>query len=70
LGAKENEIESFITNINSGHIPPGKAIELVNQLHEISKTQSIPLDQIPSYIERKLEKKRSVDEEIKLQMNG
>ena len=22
-GAKENEIESFITNINSGYIPPG-----------------------------------------------
>jgi hypothetical protein len=33
-GAKENEIESFITNINSGYIPPGKAIELVNQVYE------------------------------------
>jgi hypothetical protein len=27
-GAKENEVESFIINVNSGYIPPGKAIEL------------------------------------------
>src|SRR5215216_4264907 len=39
LGAKENEIESFITNINSGYIPPGKAIELINQIYEISKSE-------------------------------
>jgi hypothetical protein len=41
-GAKENEIESFITNINSGYIPPGKAIELINQIYEISKSESVP----------------------------
>jgi hypothetical protein len=28
-GAKENEIELFITNINSGYIPPDKAFELI-----------------------------------------
>jgi hypothetical protein len=64
-GAKENEVESFITNINSGYILPGKVIELVNQIYDISKSESIPLDQIPSYIERKLQQKRKVDEEIK-----
>jgi hypothetical protein len=37
----------------------------VSQLYEISKTESIPLDQVPRYIERKLEDKRKVDEEIK-----
>src|SRR5919198_2886862 len=47
------------------HLVPEKVIELVYQLHEISKTKSIPLDQIPSYIERKLEEKRKIDEEIK-----
>jgi len=46
-------------------LPPEKVIELVYQLHEISKTEIIPLDQIPSYIERKLEGKRKIDEEIK-----
>jgi uncharacterized protein (UPF0335 family) len=37
----------------------------VYQLHEISNAESTPLDQIPSYIERKLEEKRKIDEEIK-----
>src|SRR5919199_3691260 len=46
-GAKENEIESFITTINSGYITPGKAIELINQIYDISKSESIPLDQVP-----------------------
>src|SRR5919199_1186792 len=46
-GAKESEIESFITNINSGYITPGKAIELINQIYDISKSESIPLDQVP-----------------------
>jgi len=27
-GARENEIESFITNINSGYIPPGTLMKL------------------------------------------
>jgi hypothetical protein len=40
-GAKENEVESFITNINSGYIPPGKAIELVNQIYDVSKSESV-----------------------------
>jgi hypothetical protein len=47
--AKENEIESFITNINSGYISPGKAIELINQIHEISKSESVLPDQPPNY---------------------
>jgi uncharacterized protein (UPF0335 family) len=64
-GAAEDEIESFIDNINSGNLPPEKVVELVYQLYEISNTESIPLDQIPSYIERKLEEKQKIDEEIK-----
>ena len=47
--AKENEIESFIININSGYIPPGKAIELINQIYEISKSESVSPDQLPNY---------------------
>jgi hypothetical protein len=57
-GAKENEIESFITNVNSGYIPLEKAIELVNQLYEISRSESVPPDQLPNYIKQKLEEKR------------
>jgi hypothetical protein len=58
---KENEIESFITNMNSGYIPPGKAIELVNQVYEISKSESIPTDQLPNYVRQKLEEKQKID---------
>ena len=47
-GAKENEVESFITNINSGYLPPGKAIDLINEIHEITKSESVSPDQLPN----------------------
>jgi hypothetical protein len=59
--AKENEVESFITNINSGYLPPGKAIELINQIYEISKSESVPPDQLPNYVRQKLEEKQKID---------
>jgi uncharacterized protein (UPF0335 family) len=46
-------------------IPSEKVIELVNQLHDISKSNSIPIDQIPGYIKQKLEEKQKIGEEIK-----
>jgi uncharacterized protein (UPF0335 family) len=49
-GAAEEDIESFITNINSG---------------DVSSEQSIPLDQAPNYIEKKLEEKKKIDDQIK-----
>ncbi len=63
-GAKENEIESFITNINSGYIPPGKAIEVINQIHEITKSESVSPEQLPGYVKQKLEEKQKIDQEI------
>ena len=41
-GAAEKDVESFITNIITGYIPPGKAIELINQIYEITKSESVP----------------------------
>ena len=58
-GAKEDEVESFITNINSGYIPSGKTIELINQIYEITKSQSVSADQLPDYI------KHNIDDQIK-----
>jgi hypothetical protein len=63
-GASENAIESFITKVSSSNIPPEIVIELVNQLHEISKKESILLDQVPEYIKQKLEEKQKIDQEI------
>ena len=66
-GAAEEDIESFIANVSStgDDIPAENIIQCVNQLFNISKSELIPLDQISSYIERKLEEKRKIDEEIK-----
>ena len=64
-GAAEGKIESFIDNVNSSNLPPEKVIELVYQLHEISKAESIPLDQVSGYIKQKLGQKQKLDEEIK-----
>jgi hypothetical protein len=47
-GAKGNEIESFITNINTDFIPPGKAIEIENQIYNISKSESVSPDELPN----------------------
>jgi hypothetical protein len=64
-GAAEDKIESFITNVNSGYIPLGKAIELINQIYEISKSESVAPDQLPDYVKQKLEEKQKIDEQIK-----
>jgi hypothetical protein len=64
-GAAEDKIESFIANVISSDISPKKIVEYVNQLYEVSKEESIPLDQVPNYIEKKLEDKQKVDEQIK-----
>jgi hypothetical protein len=43
-GAAEDKIELFIANVSTGDVSPEKVIELVYQLHEVSKAESIPLD--------------------------
>jgi hypothetical protein len=63
-GASENKIESFITKVSTTDVSPEQTIELVYQLHEISKEESIPPDQVPNYIEQKLEEKKKIDEQI------
>src|SRR5919197_1115599 len=63
--AAEDKIESFITNVNSGYIPADKAIDLVNQIYEISKSESVSPDQLPNYIKQKLEEKQKIDDQIK-----
>jgi hypothetical protein len=64
-GTAEEDIESFITNINSGDISPENIVQYVNQLFAVSSEQSIPLDQVPNYIKKKLEEKKKIDDQIK-----
>jgi DNA-binding transcriptional MerR regulator len=64
-GVSENEIESFVTNVSTGDASPEKIIALVNQLYDVSKSESIPLDHVSGYIREKLEEKQKIDEQIK-----
>ena len=64
-GASENMIESFISNISSSELHPEKIIELVNHIYGISKSESIHPDQLPNYINQKIEQKQRIDEQIK-----
>jgi hypothetical protein len=64
-GAAEDKIESFIANISSSDISPENIVQYVNQLFAVSSEQSIPLDQVPSYIQQKIQEKQKIEEEIK-----
>jgi hypothetical protein len=64
-GASEDQIESFIANVSSSAIPPENVVRCVNQLYEISRTELIPLHEVPIYIQKKLEEKQKIEEQIK-----
>jgi uncharacterized protein (UPF0335 family) len=61
-GAAEDKIESFITRASSNDVL--LVFELVYQLHEISKEESIPLDHVSNYIKEKLEEKQKINDDI------
>jgi hypothetical protein len=43
---------------------PENIVQCVNQLHEISNSESVPPNQLPDYIKQKLEQKKEIDEQI------
>ena len=45
--------------------PPKKVIEDVNQSFAVSREQSIPPDQVSSYIQQKIQEKQNIEEAIK-----
>jgi hypothetical protein len=63
-GANYEKVESFITRVSTGDIPPENIIQCINQLYEITRGQSIPLHELPGYMEKKLEEKQRIDEEV------
>jgi hypothetical protein len=64
-GAALEDIESFIDNINSNTLPLEKVVEYVNQLFAVSREQSIPPNQVSSYIQQKIQEKQKIEAEIK-----
>jgi translation initiation factor IF-3 len=51
--------------VHSADISPEKLIELVNQLFNISKAESIPLDQMSDFVKQKIEEKKKIEEELR-----
>src|SRR5436190_6269866 len=66
LGASEEHIESLISNLLEGarSLPQEKTVDLLNQLFELSESESIPPTEVPSYVEAKTEEKKRLEEEI------
>jgi hypothetical protein len=64
-GAAEEDIESFITNVSINDTSPEKVIQYMNQLYYVSKSESVPLDQVSNHVNKKLEEKKKIDEDIK-----
>src|SRR5438093_9417974 len=66
LGANEEQIESSIVNLLNGaeSVPEEKIVDLVNQLSELSKSESIALAEVPHYVKKRIEEKHRLEEEI------
>ena len=64
-----NQIESFISNCTIGAgvevLPPEEIIHLINQLFNISKSESISLEKVPDYIQQELQVKQKLEQQIK-----
>ena len=64
LGANQDQIESFIANlVNSPE--PEMLIDVANQVAKLSRSESIPLEDLEGHVKQKEEEKQRLDEEIK-----
>ena len=64
LGANQDQIESFIANL--AHSPePEKLIDVSNQVAHLSRSESMPLQNIQIYIKEREEEKQRLEDEIK-----
>jgi hypothetical protein len=64
LGANQDQIESFIANLANSP-EPEKLIDVSNQVANLSRSESIPLEELECHIKQKKEEKQRLEEEIK-----
>ena len=66
LGANEEQIEYLIVNLLDGakSTPPEKIVDLIDQLFEISKLESIAPAEVPGFVKQKMEVRQRLEEEI------
>jgi hypothetical protein len=57
-------VESIQTKSIEKGVTPEKSAEIVSQLFEISKSESMPLNEIPDYVRLKVQEKERLDTEV------
>jgi hypothetical protein len=63
LGANQEQIETFIANL-ADPPEPEKLIEVANQVAQLSRSKSIPLEDLEGHVKRKEEEKQILEEQI------
>jgi hypothetical protein len=64
LGANQYQIESLITNL-ANFPAPEKLIEVANRIALLSRSESIPLENLENHVKKKEEEKQRLEQEIK-----
>ena len=64
LGAYQEQIETLIANLADSP-EPEKLIEVANQVAELSKSESIPLEDLENHVKHKEEEKQILEEGIR-----
>ena len=64
MGANQDQIESFIANLANSP-ESEKLIDVANQVARLSRSESIPLEELESHVKQKEEEKQILEEEIK-----
>jgi hypothetical protein len=64
LGADQDQIESFIANL-ANSAEPEMLIEVANQVAELSKSESIPLEDLGKHVKQKEGEKQTLEEQIR-----
>jgi hypothetical protein len=57
-------VETIQTKSIEKGVTPEKSAEIVSQLFEISKSESMPLNEIPDYVRQKVQEKERLDTEV------
>jgi len=64
LGANQDQIETLIANLANSP-EPGKLIDVANQIAQISRSESISLDELENRVKQKQKEKQILEDEIK-----
>jgi hypothetical protein len=64
LGSNQDQIESLITNL-ANFPKPEKLIDVANQIAQLSRSESIPLEDLENHVKQKEEEKQRLEQEIK-----